>query len=99
MVSEYMVACELPEILTEELMSLIPDQRQMVSKLFQTGVLTGYTLSLDRSKLWITMLGDNENKVMDVLAKMPVMPFLTVEIYPLAFHNAARVVLPALSLN
>ena len=99
MVSEYMVACELPEILTEELMALIPDQRQMVSKLFQTGVLTGYTLSLDRSQLWITMLGDNENKVMDVLAKMPVMPFLTVEIYPLAFHNAARVVLPALSLN
>ena len=99
MVSEYMVSCDLPEIISEELMSLIPEQRQLVNKLFQTGVLTGYTLSLDRSKLWITMLGDDEDKVMDVLAKMPVMPFLRVEIYPLAFHNAARVVLPALSLN
>lgn len=99
MVSEYMVACDLPEVISEELMSLIPEQRQLVNKLFQTGVLTGYTLSLDRSKLWITMLGDNEEKVMDTLAKMPVMPFLRVEIYPLAFHNAARVVLPALSLN
>ena len=97
--SEYMVTCDLPEVITEELMSLIPEQRAVVNKLFQTGVLTGYTLASDRTKLWITMLANDEEQVMETLAKMPVMPFLRVEIYPLAFHNAARVVLPALSLN
>lgn len=97
--SEYMVSCDLPEVISEELMSLIPEQRKVVNKLFQTGVLTGYTLALDRTKLWITLLAHDEEQVMETLAKMPVMPFLRVDIHPLAFHNAARVVLPALSLN
>jgi hypothetical protein len=99
MVSEYMVTCDLPDVFSEELMSIIPNQRRVVNKLFQTGVFTGYTLSLDHSKIWITLLSNDEENVLNILEKMPVMPYIKVEIYPLAFHNAARVVLPALSLN
>lgn len=94
-----MVTCDLPEELTEEFMNLIPEQRQEVNKLFQNGVFTSYTLALDRSKLWITLFQEDEEKVMEILAQLPLMPYFRVEIYPLAFHNAARVVLPALSLN
>ncbi len=96
---EYMITCDLPEVLTEEFMDLIPEQREEVNNLFQAGIFTGYTLALDRSKLWITLLGKDEEQVMEVLARLPLMPYFRVEIYPLAFHNAARVVLPALSLN
>ena len=97
--TEFMVTCDLPNTLTEEFMGLIPEHRQMVNKMFQKGVFTSYTLSLDRSKLWIILLGDDEEAVMSQLAKLPLMPYFRVEIYPLAFHNAARVVLPAVSLN
>lgn len=96
---EYMVTCDLPEELTEEFMNMIPEQREEVNKLFQSGVFTSYTLALDRSKLWITLFGKDEESVMEALARLPLMPYFRVEIYPLAFHNAARVVLPALSLN
>lgn len=98
-ISEYMVTCDLPEVLTNEFLGLIPEQRQMVNQLFETGVLTGYTLALDRSKLWITLIGSDEEDVMDTLANFPLMPYFQVDIHPLAFNNAARIVLPALSLN
>lgn len=97
--SEYMITCDLPKLITEELVQLVPQQRAVVNQLFKKGALTGYTLALDRSKLWITALSNSEEGVMEILAQMPIMPFMQVEIYPLAFHNAARVILPALSLN
>ncbi|MGB0862811.1 MAG: muconolactone Delta-isomerase family protein [Saprospiraceae bacterium] len=96
---EYMVTCDLPSTLTPDFLELIPEQREIVDKMFQKGTLTSYILALDRSKLWITILGTNEEEVMEKLAKLPLMPYMRVEIYELAFHNAARVVLPAVSLN
>ncbi len=94
-----MVTCDLPSTLTPDFLELIPEQREIVDKMFQKGTLTSYILALDRSKLWITILGTNEEEVMEKLAKLPLMPYMRVEIYELAFHNAARVVLPAVSLN
>ena len=96
---EYMVTCDLPSTLTQDFMELIPEQREVVNKMFQKGAFTSYTLALDRSKLWITILGNSEEEVMEKLAELPLMPYMQVEIYQLAFHNAARVVLPAVSLN
>ena len=97
--SEYMITCDLPETLTEDFMNLIPKHRAMVNDFMKKGIFTTYTLALDRSKLWITLLSDDEEAVMEKLAELPLMPYLRIEIYELAFHQAVRVVLPALSLN
>lgn len=97
--AEYMITCDLPMQQDAEFMSMIPDQQAAVSRLFKGGILTSYTLSLDRLKLWMTMLADSEEQVMVHLAEMPMMPYFKVDIHPLMFHNAARVVLPAVSLN
>jgi len=96
---EYMVTCDLPEELTEKFLGLVPEQREKVNELFKSGIFTSYTLALDRSKLWITLFSETEEQVMDVLIQLPLIEYFRVEIFPLAFHNAARVVLPALSLN
>jgi muconolactone delta-isomerase len=96
---EYMVTCDLPETLPQEFMDLIPEQREVVNKMFEKGAFTSYILALDRSKLWITILGNSEEEIMEKLAELPLISYLRIDIYQLAFHNAARVVLPAVSLN
>lgn len=95
----YMVDIYINEDIDDRFISLIPQQRIRINELMQLGVILTYSLSLDRSRLWITMFGENEESVMKTLQTFPMMEYFSPEIYELAFHNNISYRMPELSLN
>ena len=95
----FMVEFELPEILTDEFMSLIPDQRYLINKMMAEGTLKSYSLALDRSRAWAILDAGSEFDVMELLAQMPLIDFMVPYVSELMFHNSPEDVLNQFSLN
>jgi len=94
-----MVNITLPEEFTPEFMALIPSQRAYINKLMGRGVVSTYTLSIDRTTLWVTMFGDNMLEIESYIDKFPMKAFMDIDIEEAMFHNnAAHYVFP-MSLN
>lgn len=96
---QYMVEIELPEVLSDDFMSLIPRQRRKVEELFSTGKLYSYSLSFDRSKLWAGIRAMNEVEVWNILYSFPLIEYMNIDIHELAFHNTSKAAIFELSMN
>jgi muconolactone delta-isomerase len=96
---QFMVDISLPSELTEEFFSLIPKQRALVNQLFNQGKLTSYSLAIDRSKLWATIVAESEEDVVYILSLLPLRKFMDVEIHQLAFHQNTTHNLARISMN
>ena len=96
---QFMVEFKLPEILTEDFISLIPEQRAKINALMDAGVIMCYTLNMERTKLWTVIVAKSELAVMDVLAQFPLIGFMKPEINELTFHHQSSLVMPSISLN
>lgn len=94
-----MVEIALPSELTEEFLTLIPKQRALVNQLFNQGKLTSYSLALDRSKLWATVLAESVEEVVHTLSMLPLRKYMEVEIHQLAFHQNTTHNLARISMN
>jgi muconolactone delta-isomerase len=97
--NQYLAVISLPAELSEEFVGLIPAQRKHVNHLIGEGTVTGYSLALDRSKLWITLVAETEQEAAELLAGFPLSKFFRTEIHPLAFHQSSRASLLKVSLN
>ena len=80
-------------------MALIPRQRAHVDGLMNEGVITSYALTQDRSRLWITIVAESTDHVLDLLRGFPMIKFFSFEVRELMFHNRAAAPLPHMSLN
>lgn len=94
----FMVEFDLPELLTPEFVALIPAQRDLVNQWLAKGEIKGYSLSMDRSKLWVVFVSESEFVVLEKISEMPLSDYLEPEIRELAFHNTEELVLQ-FSLN
>jgi muconolactone delta-isomerase len=97
--NQYMVEMELPQTLDERFIALIPAQREKVNSLMSSGRISSYTLSLDRSRLWLTLTARGEADVAMVLNKLPLTSYMEYEIHELMFHQSAQLVMPPVSMN
>lgn len=97
--SQYMAQITLPDSLDENFMALIPEHRAYVDQLMNDGIITSYSLALDRSTVWITFNSKNERAVTKIISSFPIADFIEYDILELAFHNSANVIFPSLSLN
>lgn len=95
----YMVDVQLPEYLDEEFISLVPDQRMAINRMMEKGVVSTYSLSMDRSKIWITINAQSERQVKDILQKMPLYRHMSIMIHELAFSETPSMALPQPSMN
>lgn len=95
----YMIEINLPEFIDDKFVSLIPSQRDKINELMQIGIILTYSLSSDRSKLWISMIGENHNSIDKTLHTFPMYKYFNYKIIELAFHNNVAYRLPELSLN
>jgi hypothetical protein len=86
-VNEYMVIVKFLPFLNEEFVSFIPRQRAEVNRLMEKGILTSYSLSFDRTTLWMTLLGSSVEAIEITLKMMPLYKFMRYEIVELLFHN------------
>jgi hypothetical protein len=96
---EYMVTFGLPKYFDEEFTSLIPAQRAVVNKLMKGGVITSYAVSLESSKLWVTMIAETENEVREIISGFPIADKVDFIINKLAFRNTVNLLVPQFSLN
>jgi hypothetical protein len=97
--NQYMVEFGLPAFLSQAFVELIPQQREFINTMFERGVITGYSLAADRSKLWVTFSGNNEDEVVRVIKSFPIYHYVEYHIHELVFHESANTVIPAISLN
>jgi len=97
--NQYMIEIQLPEELDQELLSMIPEQREHIETLMNDGLITSYSLAEDRSKLWVVLDASNEQKVLEILSGFPIIGYVSSEVHPLAFNNNMKVALPRISLN
>lgn len=97
--NEYMVVMHLPENFVESFAALIPEQREQVNLLLQKGIVTSYSLSLDRTHLWAILRGKNEREIIQILARLPIFKHVRYELHELAFHNSPVHSFPQVSLN
>ena len=93
-----MIEFDLPQVFTEEFMALIPKQRYVLNELMSRGEIQSYSLALDRSKLWMVVVGENEFEVIELIDQLPLSIFMTPDISELMFHNTASLSLE-FSLN
>ncbi|MEL6672202.1 MAG: muconolactone Delta-isomerase family protein [Bacteroidota bacterium] len=99
MLNQYMVEFQLPKVIDETFLGLIPEQRARVNELVHEGTIRSYTLTLDRAKLWVVFVAGSEGEVKKLIRTFPISPYVEAEIHELMFHDMASHELPRLSLN
>ena len=97
--AHYMIDISLPTDPDAEYVALIPLQRAHIAKLLEQGVVMGYSLSLDRSRLWVAMNARDERDAVGILSAFPLFKYFEPAIYPLMFHNTSVMSFNRVSLN
>lgn len=97
--NKFMATIILPETLTEEFISLIPQQRFVVNRLVEKNIILNYSLAADRSKLWIAFDCKDEDHVRRVIKRFPLFKFMKVKIDELAFVESKAMNFPELVWN
>jgi hypothetical protein len=95
----YMIEMEFPYYKDEEFMALIPRQRDQITTLLQTGVLTSFALNSERTKGWLVMAAQNEAAAMSVLEQFPLYKFINFDLQTLIAFDRAAFSLPPLVMN
>lgn len=95
----FQVHIKLPDIFDKRFASLIPAQRERVNHLMDARIILNYALDMERANLWITMQAKSQKEIMDILATFPIIKFVKVEIFELAFFDSAPMGLPELIMN
>lgn len=93
-----MVELELPELFVQNFTDQIKEQRKKIEEFMSQGTIKSYSLSLNRSKLWMILSAYSEFEVMDIISDLPSSEFMVPSIAPLMFHNTNQQV-PSFSLN
>ncbi len=97
--SQYLVDITLPGSITDDFASLIPFQRSRVNALMSEGVISDYSLSMDRTRLWVTVNAESEDNVRSVVASFPIFSYIRFTVHELMFHNSVKHLHPQFSLN
>jgi hypothetical protein len=96
---QFIADIELPEVLTEDFLNLIPEQRKLVDELLENGTIYFYSLAFDRSRLWVGIRANSEAEVWNILYTFPLIEYMNADIHELAFHNVEKASVFELSLN
>ena len=97
--NSFMIDIDLPHEPDEGFMQLIPYQRAHISKLMKKGMLTNYSLSFDRRKLWVVLHAESHHQVKQILGSFPIFNYIRFTINNLLFHEANTITAPQLWLN
>jgi len=97
-VKQYMVEFEVPLPLTEDLLEMIPEQREAIDRLFTSGKLLSYSLSSNKSRLWAVILAESESELLAYIDRLPMTPFMDYDYNELMFYNTVAI-MPSMSLN
>jgi len=95
---QYMVEFDVPRPVLEEILDLVPDQRNILDDLFASGKLLSYTVSVDKTKIWAVMIAESESELLTYIDELPMTPYMDYDYYELMFYNTVHF-MPSMSLN
>lgn len=83
-----MVTMTLPADWPRALAESIPAQRELVNRLLAEGVVQSYSVSADRTTVWLVLVVEDSPAAVDiVLSGFPISPFAEYTWEPLLFTN------------
>ena len=94
-----MVDFTLPHEYSEEFISKIPVQRNIVNRMLSEGKVVNYALSLENAKLWVVFAVESEAELMELISELPLSKYTKVRINELTFFQSANPFTPAFSVN
>ncbi len=98
--STFVVSIRLPAVFDDEFLALIPQHRGIINQLLADYIIETYAISADRNRGWITINGDNEAAVLEIVKQFPLYTyFQEVEIDELFLFDSAATRFPRISLN
>jgi muconolactone delta-isomerase len=96
--NQFMIEVTFPSEFTIEMQLLIPQQRAMVVRMMRKGILLSYSLSHDRTRLWMIMVGEEEEQIERYINRFPLASYMQYEVRELMFHNSLSEMI-SISLN
>lgn len=84
--------------LSDDLLEMVPEQRERLDDLFAQGKLLCYSFSLDQSKLWAVMMSESESELITIIDLLPMTPYMDYDYHELMLHNTVHL-MPSMSLN
>lgn len=97
--AQFIIDIQIPMNPDEEFFELIPLQRAHIDRLLEQGTVLSYSLSIDRSRLWVIMNASTEREAIEILAAFPMFKYFEPSIYPLMFHNTSLMSQIRVSMN
>ncbi len=95
----YLFQIELP-VFTMEMMTIVPEHRLHINKLFAEGKMLSYSLSINRDMIWCVINAEEEQEAMEQVIAFPLYThFVDVTCTQLMFHNTLPASLPGIFLN
>jgi muconolactone delta-isomerase len=95
----FMASITMPDFKDSEFLSLIPKERLHIDRLMEKGIISTYTLSADRTRLWVTINAESLDDTRTIVDAFPLRKFMAVEITELTFHHSASLTMPTMSMN
>lgn len=87
--NQYMIDFNIPSNVGLEFTELIPEQRKHINKLFLSGKLINYSLSLENCRMWAVFNARNKKEVYEIIEKLPLTEYmLDYEISELSFYHS-----------
>ncbi len=81
----YMVEMTVPPYPTDDFFELIPEHRFKVHELMHRDIIMSYSLSADRSKLWVIVKASSESELVMHLESLPLTSYLDYNYQELMF--------------
>jgi hypothetical protein len=97
--NSFMLDIDLPGQFGNDFIQLIPLQRVIIDRMMKEGTIITYSLSSDRSKLWVVMRGDDMTDIRKRVKTFPIYKFIRYRIHNLLFHESNAIQVPQLWLN
>lgn len=94
---QYLVDISFPINFDENFMKLVPVQKDHINYLVSKGIVVSYSLSLDRTRLWVNIKAKSEEEIKDTLSAFPLYSYFKYTVFPLAFHASGF--MPSVSMN
>ena len=95
----YMVDIDLLANLDIDFWKLIPAQKAFVNRMMKSGLISDYSLSIDKQKLWVIITASTKEKAIEVVDSFPIAKYMKYEVYNLLFHERNSIAAPQLWLN
>lgn len=97
--SAYLFQIELQEV-SEEIISILPEQQKLILKLLSEEVLVSYSVSVKQEFIWGVLQAENETEAMETIASFPLRKFFKdASCHELLYHHTRPVPVSEISLN